>query len=420
MTAIGWVGLGKLGLTCAAVLADRGHEVVGYDVSTWAADVLDGHTPPPAEVGLPELLDRLGSDHPNLRIAKIIEQVVEHAEIVFVAVQTPHVSAYGGERPVPEDRHDFEYEYLVNAVRAVCSSAAAAKSPTTVVVVSTVLPGTCDRLLRPLLNEWTRLVYNPFFIAMGTTIDDFLKPEFVLLGADSDADRWPVEKLYHSVHKATLARMSIVDAELTKVAYNTFISMKIVWANALMELCHKTGADCDNVVDVLETAYDRIISAKYLRGGMGDGGHCHPRDLIAMSWLARRLGLSYDLLGEMARARDAQSGWLAELTRHWSRLAGLPIAVLGKAYKPQSPLVGGSPALLLAHQLAETGELVSMWDPHIDGGPFPYTKPHVFVVATKHPEFTEYTYPAGSVVLDPWGYVPDQRGVNVIRIGRKD
>jgi UDPglucose 6-dehydrogenase len=406
---VGWIGLGKLGFTCAAVLSDRGHDVAGYDVR----GLLDGELPVPEyEAGFAELDKSRLLTHPS------IAGVVEAAELVFVAVQTPHAPAYGGETPAPQQRRDFEYGYLVSAVRDVCDAVAELGRHTTVVVVSTVLPGTCDRLLRPLLNQWTTLVYNPFFIAMGTTVEDFLNPEFVLLGCDRPADAEPVQRLYRTLHDRPHQVMSIPSAELAKVSYNTFISMKIVWANALMEIAHKTGADCDAVVDALSLATDRVVSPKYLRGGMGDGGHCHPRDLIAMSWLAQRLDLSYDLLGEMAKAREAQSQWLAEVVRGWCDQTGLKPFVMGSAYKPESPLTGGSPALLLAHQLG-----CETWDPFVgDDGLLQLRsvgQPHVYVIGTRHPEFADYTWPAGSVVIDPWGYIPDKAGVTVIRLGRK-
>lgn len=415
---VGWIGLGKLGLTCAAVLADRGFRVTGYDTSSYPGDVLLGRASPPAEEGLPEILDRVRSAG-TLAIASDVATVVRSSEVVFVSVQTPHAPAYGGEVEAPIERRDFEYAYLVSAVAEVCRAAAAQQTPVTVVVVSTVLPGTTHRLLAPLVNEWTTLVYNPLFIAMGTTVADYLQPEFVLLGGADDHALWPVERIYNELyreHPVPFARMDIESAELTKVAYNTFISLKIVWANMLMELCHKTGADCDTVVDALELAVDRVISPRYLRGGMGDGGHCHPRDLIAMSWLAERLHLSYDLLGELAVAREEQSRWLAELASHWREMTGHPITILGSAYKPESPLTGGSPGLLLASQLRPRPEVL---DPYVDGEMRPLDEPRVFVIATKHAMFADLKYPAGSVVLDPWAYVPDQSGVTVIRIGRK-
>ena len=416
MTAIGWIGLGKLGLT-VALTCERfgGHAVVGYDPDPRPADILAGRTAPPQEAGIGALLDGTA-----MKVLPAPADVVAAADVVFVAVQTPHAAAYGGEIPAPAERRDFDYTHLVQAVRDVCTAASAQRKPVTVVVVSTVLPGTCNRLIRPLANRYATIIYSPAFIAMGTTVADFRDPEFVICGVDDPDDSEPLRQVHAAIHDRPLFVTSIETAELIKVAYNVFISTKIVFANTLMEICHKTGADCDDVVDALSLATDRVISSKYLRGGMGDGGACHPRDLIAMSWLAQRLNLSFDLLGNMAEAREAQTRWLADLVARQSEQTGLPIVVLGKAYKPGSDLTYGSPALLLAGMLELPGRHVTQWDPHVDAGEIPTEGPAVFVVATAHPEFPEWTFPAGSVMVDPFGIMPDRAGVTVVRVGRKD
>ncbi|MGW0905020.1 hypothetical protein [Streptomyces sp. NPDC002853] len=417
MSTVGWIGLGKLGVVCALTLAKHGgHNVIGYDPSPRPGRILRGETPPPQEEGIESLLASA-----ELTLASTPLQVVASIDrVVFVAVQTPHSPAYGGEQPMPDEPSDFEYQHLVQAVRDLCRSAALQAKPITIAVVSTCLPGTMNRLIRPLLNEFTTLVYNPAFIAMGTTIADYLNPEFVLLGADDPRHVEPVLDIHATVHDRTAQIMGIESAELTKVAYNVVISTKIVVANALMEICHKTGADCDAVTDALAAATDRVVSAKYMRGGMGDGGHCHPRDLIAMSWLAQRLDLSTDVLGYMVRAREAQSEWLADLAQQWADQTGFGVCILGKAYKPGSDLTGGSPALLLAHQLRGRGLDLEHWDPHVDtGGSFAPDQPGVFVIATRHDVFLQYHFPAGSIVIDPHGYMPDQPGVTTIRVGRK-
>lgn len=415
MTAVGWVGLGKLGSPCALALQHlAGHDVLGYDVDRDRAEKLFADPSDHGEQGFGALIE-MGP----LKVAHSIGEVVEHADVVFVAVQTPHAPAYGGEKPMPDERRDFEYAYLVQAVRDVCRSAAELAKPITLVVVSTALPGTCNKHLRGLLNQFVTLVYGPLFIAMGTTIANFRSPEFVLLGADQPEDLDPVAEVYAQLHDRPAFRTSIESAELVKVAYNTVISAKIVIGNMLMEICDKTGADCDQVIDALSLATDRVISPKYLRGGMGDGGACHPRDLIAMSWLAERLDLSYDLLGEMAYAREAQSGWLADLVVQWAEQSGHPICILGKAYKPESALTAGSPALLLAHQLGERGHEVIHKDVFVDGEFDLPDAPRVYVIATKHPIHASCRFAPGSIVLDPHGYMPDQPGATVIRIGRK-
>jgi UDPglucose 6-dehydrogenase len=265
-----------------------------------------------------------------------------------------------------------------------------------------------------------RLVYGPYFIAMSTTVQDFLQPEFVLLGSDDPEAIVDVTDLYRTVHDRPVHAVSIESAELTKVAYNCFISMKIVFANMVMEICQKTGADCDDVADALAVATDRITSPAYMRGGMGDSGACHPRDNQAMSWFAQRLDLSVDLMGYVSEAREKQSAWLADLVEHWHRMSGLPVCLLGKAYKPNVSLVNGSAGLLLAHQLRDRGLDVEHHDPLVDGNVTDESlRPAVYAVTTRHDCFREYGIPPGSIVIDPHGYMPDQPGVTTIRVGRK-
>jgi UDPglucose 6-dehydrogenase len=421
LAVVGWIGLGKLGLPCALALAKYGgNTVIGYDRSPRAADIIAGRVPPPVwERGMNDLL---GCDSPFM-LAETTAAVVEATDdLVLVSVQTPHDPEYGGDQPMPEHPKDFEYGFLVQAVRDLVAAARRQHKRITIVVVSTVLPGTTRRLLAPLCGEDVDLVYGPYFIAMGTTIYDFLKPEFALLGSDSTAALDRVTALYRTVHDRPVHMISIESAELLKVAYNCFISTKIVYANMIMEICHKTGADCDEIVDGLALATDRVTSAAYLRGGMGDAGACHPRDNQAMSWLADRLDLSVDLMGFVSMAREAQSSWLAGLVQHWAHLTGLPVTLLGKAYKAGVGLTDGSAGLLLAAQLHAAGLTVRHWDPHVEGdrsSAGALSGPRVFVIATRHDEFRSLTFESGSVVIDPFGYLADQPGVTFIRLGRK-
>jgi UDPglucose 6-dehydrogenase len=413
---VGWVGLGKLGLACALTLASKGgHSVTGYDISPRPRKILLGQEDPPAEEGLADLL----SDAHQLVVAHSTDAVVGAADVVFVAVQTPHDPEYGGDRPAPEERRDFEYQFLVSACREVCAAASRQQKKITMVVVSTVLPGTCDRLIRPLLNEFVTLIYNPFFIAMGTVIRDFCSPEFVLAGADDPADTATLLEVYGKLHDRPVLAVSIPSAELSKVSYNTFISMKVALGNMIMEICHNTGADCDQVVSVLSRATDRVISPRYLHGGMGDGGPCHPRDLIAMSWLAERLDLSCDLMGVLVRAREAQAGWLASLAEDYASLTGLPLTLLGKSYKPESSLTDGSPALLAGSLLSARGRAFGHYGLDDALVRIRSATPRVFLITTRHPEFVSLAWPEGSVVVDPFGYVHDRPGVTVVRVGRK-
>lgn len=399
MANVGWIGLGKLGGPCAAALAHHGgHDLFGYDVRGVEPSTYDF------------------DGQPAINLMPSVDQVVKMTDdVVYVAVQTPHAPAYGGETPTPLEPREFEYAYLINAVRAVCTSAATQQKHITLVVVSTVLPGTFDRYLRPLLNEYVQPVYHPFFIAMGTVVDDFTSPEMTIFGVDQPGVVDHVLDLYASIHRAPAPTMSIASAELLKVAYNTYISMKIVYVNLLAEMCEHTGADVDDVTEALALATQRIVSPRYLRAGMGDGGACHPRDNVALSALAQRYDLSSDLMGFLNEARDRQAFWFARTVDHWRRLTGLPVVLLGRSYKPNVTLTDGSPALLLAHALRQ-------FDVPFKHREFDYVpdQPRVFFVATQHDTYRDMTYPAGSVVIDPFGYVEvDDPAVTLVTPGRK-
>lgn len=409
MASIGWIGLGKLGGPCSAALAHYGgHDVYGYDPMDKPVDTSD----------LPAIN----------RVHSVDEVVARTDDVVFVAVQTPHVQRFDGARLLPTDviPEDFEYGYLVNAVASVVQAATRQAKRVTIVIISTVLPGTTSRELQPLLNSYTDLVYHPFFIAMGTVVSDFINPEFVLLGCDDVNVATRVAVLYNGIHNAPLGIMSVASAELTKVAYNTFISTKIVFVNTVAQLADATGADVDEVTDALALATNRIISPKYMTAGMGDGGGCHPRDNIALSALAQRHGV-IDFMGGLNVAREEHARWLASIIIHWASLAGLPIVILGKSYKPEVNMTDGSPALLLANILTESEVEFAHCDSFVDNAASTKwcdevtANPSVFFIATMHKSLAmSDTYPAGSVVVDPFGFVQSADHITLVTPGRKN
>ena len=408
MSAVSWMGLGKLGSTCAWALGTYGgHDVVGYDISPEVASVENN----PGDV---------------VKRASTVKDLITHTDdVVYVAVQTPHRSEFGGETLMNDDYvpQDFEYGYLINAVRTLANTARELSKNITIVVVSTVLPGTMDKHIRPLLNVHTKLVYHPFFIAMGTVIDDFTSPEFVLLGVDTPGDEQAVLSLYEGMHSSPASVVSVASAELTKVAYNTFITMKIVFANTMAEMAEHTGADVDEVTASLAMGSQRIISSAYMTAGMGDGGACHPRDNIAMSALALKHDMSVDLMGYLIAARQSHAGWQAATIFKWHSLTGLDITILGKAYKPGVDSTAGSPALLLADLLANENVRYAHSDYVVDGNNASFAtssfKPRIFFIATKHEKYASAEYPAGSVVIDPFGYVSVPEDVTLVTPGRK-
>lgn len=417
---VGVVGLGKLGTPVALALALKGHDVMGFDIDPTRMQTESFPHREQGPNGEPSIEPLLRES--TLRFG-LLAEVVEHAEIVFVAVQTPHEPLYEGVTRLPDARVDFDYRYLRAAVGDVSGAIAELGEDRIVIVISTVLPGTVRREILPLVNEHVKLCYNPFFIAMGTTIRDFLNPEFVLFGQRDPEAAAKARALYATLHDRPLYETSIENAELIKVAYNTYITMKVCFANVLMEVCHKVeGCDVDGVVDALALGTQRLLSPSYMRGGMGDGGGCHPRDNIALSWLARELDLSYDWFENVMLARERQTDWLADLVEEHhrrGRYAHNRVGIYGRAFKAGTNLTVGSPATLLANLLRERGFEVEQYDPHVDAGPCPFTEPGVYFVATRHDEFArpEWEFPAGSVVLDPWRFVPPRDGVEVVPVG---
>ena len=166
-------------------------------------------------------------------------------------------------------------------------------------------------------------------------------------------------------------------------------------------------------------ADERVISPKYLLGGMGDGGGCHPRDNIALSWLAQKLDMSYDWYEHLMICREKQTKWLGDMIKDYSEMRKLPIIILGKCFKKETNLTVGSPSILLKNLLKEKGCSLQMFDPYIDEEDAPLEYPAVFFIGTNHDVFKEYKFPESSIVIDPWGMnLKHTSNCNYIQIGR--
>jgi UDPglucose 6-dehydrogenase len=420
---VGFMGMGKLGLPCALACASKGHFVCGYDPNPEIPNYIKNKEIPYKEVHSKDYLEKhctnfvsVGNEDRHLQL------MVESCDIIFVPIQTPHDSKYEGVTRIPDERVDFDYTHLKNGIKQLAGKieqvCKGKNRKITVIIISTVLPGTIDREIRPLFNNHMSLCYNPFFIAMGTTINDFLNPEFVLFGHDDKEAADIAEGFYSTLHDKPIYRTAVKNAELIKVSYNTFIGMKITFVNTLMEICHKTGCNVDEVTDALKLANDRLISTKYLTAGMGDGGGCHPRDNIAMSWLANELNLSHNFFDDLMMAREHQTDWLADLIMQHDR-EFREIYILGKSFKPETNIVTGSPAVLLDNLLKERGKTVVSYDPHVDKVA-PNFRSGLYFIATQHPEFVNFNFPDGSTILDPWRFIEKKENLNVIHIGSKN
>ena len=214
---VAMIGLGKLGLPVATAMASKGLTVYGVDpyVKGYPDDLS-------YEDGFAECVEKAEGRVKFVGLA----EAMELCSVLFVAVATPHDPQYEGITPIPDERVDFDYSHLRHVAQDIRSLCDSRKYQPMVSVISTVLPGTMDRYVIPRLGGRAKLVYNPSFIAMGTTIRDFLDPEFMLIGGDTEGK---VRAVYEACGIDTFYETSVNNAELIKVAYNTFIGLKLAF-----------------------------------------------------------------------------------------------------------------------------------------------------------------------------------------------
>ncbi len=289
MASIGFIGVGKLGQACAEMVAEV-HDVVGYDISPRSPE--------------------------NFKMVPTLEQAVLGQDIVFIAVETPHDPQYDGKAPTSHlPNKDFDYTVVKDVLREVNAVATPSQL---IVLISTVLPGTVRRELVPLIPN-ARFVYNPYLIAMGTVKWDMVNPEMVMIGTEDGSETGDAKELvdFYKTIMQNDPRYIVGtwdECECIKVFYNTFISAKVSLVNMIQDVAEKQGnINAELVCDALAASDRRIMGPGYMKPGMGDGGACHPRDNIALRWMADNLGLGYDLFDAVMHSREIQARNMAEM-----------------------------------------------------------------------------------------------------------
>ena len=405
MRKVGFIGIGKLGLPCAEAMAIH-YEVTGYDIYPKHSDVI--------------------------KISDNLRGAVAGKDIVFVAVQTPHDPDYDGSKPITHlPNKDFDYTTVKEVLKEIDVWA----SPDQLVVlISTVLPGTVRRELRPCITN-ARFIYNPYLIAMGSVEWDMINPEMVIIGTEDGNKTGDAKQLIDFYQPLMQNNPRYVvgtwdEAESIKIFYNTFISTKVGLVNMIQDVAMKNGnINVDVVTNALANSTIRIISSKYMTAGMGDAGPCHPRDNIALRWLAENLNLGYDIFDTVMHAREMQARNLAKFLKKMQIEKNLPIFIMGKAYKPDVDYCDGSYSLLIGHYLDEIQAKYFYVDPLTEDQP-PFSGVPVIAFLAHNREVT-YGYTGeqslqefycdlepGSTVVDPWRKYPkDNHLYEVIHYG---
>lgn len=351
------IGLGKLGLCTAACFASKGHQVIGVDTNQSVLDKLRMKECPIDEPDLEELLEMAWA---NLTLADNTSKAISDSEIALIIVPTPS-------RP----NGKFTNEYVDNVLETLAPALKKKDSFHVIDVVSTVMPGSCDSRFRPLLEKISGkacgvdfgLVYNPEFIALGSVIKDFLNPDMVLVGASDKRSGDMVKKLYLSTCESSpdIKVMSLINAEITKLSLNCFVTMKISFANELASICEKVpGANVDAITNALGS--DTRIGSKYLKGGLGFGGPCFPRDNQAFQTFARESGVDPRLGPQVVAINNSVVDRLFNIISKNTN-PGDKIALLGLSYKPGTHIIEESQSIMLAKKLVNAGYSISVHDP---------------------------------------------------------
>ena len=376
---IGFIGLGKLGMPCAEAVVDKGYHVNGYDI--------------------------LPKQSTKVDIKNSIQEVVEQSDIILIATPTPHEEGYDGRAPTSHlPPKDFNYD-SVKEVLTECNKYV--RQEQVLALVSTVLPGTIRRELAPLVTN-TKLIYNPYLIAMGSVGWDMINPEMIIVGTmkgiKATATRAQNLLNFYTMVCGNNPRVEFgtwEEAEAIKIFYNTFISNKIALVNMIQDVAERLGnMNVDVVTKALAKSTMRINSTRYMKAGMGDGGACHPRDNIALRWLAKELDLGYDIFESIMSAREKQAENMAKAILKY----GKDIHFTSDTYKPNTTLVDGSYSLLVQYYVKKHGgTLVNGFDTPVE------------VIVRVH-ESDNITADNKTIIFDPWRTYP--KADNVVYYGK--
>lgn len=332
---IGFIGLGKLGLEVAEFFSKK-NDVSGYDI-----------------------LPRKSS---KIRIEENIKNLKDR-DIIFISVPTPHEKKYDGSIPTSSLKtKDFDYSSVIDVIEKINLFV---NKNQIICLISTVLPGTTREKFLKISNF--ELIYNPYLIAMTSISDDMLNPETIILGYQKKSNKIKkIKDLYlnNCSNIPFFVEGTYEEAESFKIFYNTWITNKINFTNMIQDVCHKIGnADPHKICKYLSMSSKRITSDKYMIPGLGDGGPCHPRDNIALSYLNEKIKLNYDFFKFTTLIREQQAKNLADFISKKQKEYNLPLIINGLSYKENCNINDGSYINLICYYLKQNKTDFQVIDP---------------------------------------------------------
>jgi len=419
----------------AACFAAKGFQVLGVDADATKVECIRQRKSPVFE---PHLQELLATSDGRLRAMNDIEAAVVEADVTFIVVATPSESGGG-----------FSLQYVLPVCERIGKALRQKDNFHLVVLTSTVMPGSTAGPVRKALEMASGklagrnfgLCYNPEFIALGSVVRDFLNPDFLLIGESDPRSGQTLENIYRRVceNKPPAARLNFVNAEIAKLAVNTFITTKISFANMLARICERVpGSGVDEVTKAL--GLDSRIGPKYLKGAISYGGPCFPRDNLALVSLARLVGAPADIAQATDSFNRDQVRWLADFVQNSLSGRGL-VGILGLTYKPYTDVTEEAAGTLLYRELISRRVTVVAFDPALRSvSPGSLLSPmelaasasdcvsqaDIVVIATPWPEFSAInnavwaSSPKPKLVIDCWrsfGFLRRATGVSYVGLG---
>jgi UDPglucose 6-dehydrogenase len=425
---IGIVGSGYVGTTIAACFADLGHEVMNVDVDESVVTALNDGEAPVDEPGLDDLLDRYAGE--SLYATTEYEDLVDFApDAIFLALPTP-----------AQEDGSIDTAIIEAGAESLGRVLADVDGYPTVVVKSTVVPGTTEDVVGPILERESGgtvgvdfgLAMNPEFLREGSAVSDFTDPDKLVFGTSDDRARGTLEAVYEPLTDdvdVPVVHTGLREAEMIKYANNAFLAAKVSLINELGNICKAYGVDAYEVADAI--GLDDRIGERFLRSGVGWGASCFPKDVNAIVAAAREAGYEPDLLQAAIDVNDRQPERMLDLMDRHVDVEGKRVAVLGLAFKPGTDDIRNSRAIPIIEGLQERGAAVIAYDPN-DGakaamrerfpgveylaGPSPtLSGAHAALIVTDWPEFAEldleFDLMSNSVVIDGRRIVDRREGI---------
>ncbi len=345
------IGTGYVGLVSGACFAEIGHEVICVDNDQGKVDILKSGGIPIYEPDLGEMLKR-NVEAKRLSFSTSIREGVEKSLLLFIAVGTP---------PKDDGQPDLSF------VEKVAEDIGAAMNEYKIIIEKSTVPVQTSKWVRTVIQRFNKnnipfdVASNPEFLREGSAIKDFLYPDRVVLGVESEKAKNYLLELYKPIDARKIVT-DIASAELIKHASNAFLSMKISFINAISVICEKTGADVLKVAEGI--GLDKRIGRDFLNAGVGFGGFCFPKDLRAFINIAAEIGYDFELLKVVEKINEDQMKLVVEKIEKltWN-LNGKRIGVLGLAFKPNTDDMRYAPSIIIIKELEKRGAAVIAYDP---------------------------------------------------------